>query len=279
VVRNPWAAPLLLAVFASTPCVAQSRADRASDPAAPLPEFEVASIKPTDMTTGNIIVSAFVRPGGRVQILGEELRSLIRIAFHLSYQPITGGADWTGGTRYDIEALPPRDLPIEDLRFSAASIADERLRQMLQSLLISRFHLKLHRETTTGTVYLLKRSAGPPAFHPANMNSAPSGFVEPVHYFIQRRQWVLTAATMQNLVQYASGLTSVPVFDRTGLSGEFDYQQSRPDVELADRDSDFHSALTSSFWNFLHEVHLKLERAKGPIETFVIDGAEKPQPN
>lgn len=45
------------------------------------------------------------------------------------------------------------------------------------------------------------------------------------------------------------------------------------------RDSDFHSALTSSFWNFLHEGHLKLEGAKGPAETFVIDGAEKPLPD
>jgi uncharacterized protein (TIGR03435 family) len=63
------------------------------------------------------------------------------------------------------------------------------------------------------------------------------------------------------------------------LSGAFDYKQSRADVDSADRDVDFASALASSFLNFLQELHLKLERAKGPVETFVIDRAEKPLPN
>jgi uncharacterized protein (TIGR03435 family) len=47
----------------------------------------------------------------------------------------------------------------------------------------------------------------------------------------------------------------------------------------AERDSEFQSTLSSSFLNLLQELHLKLERAKGPVETFVIDRAEKPLPN
>jgi uncharacterized protein (TIGR03435 family) len=62
------------------------------------------------------------------------------------------------------------------------------------------------------------------------------------------------------------------------LSGAFDYKQSRADVDSADR-VDFASALAASFLNFLRELHLKLERAEGPVETFVIDRVEKPQPN
>ena len=85
----------------------------------------------------------------------------------------------------------------------------------------------------------------------------------------------------------ASALGGVPVLDRTGLSGRFDYQQSpgdgfrpsRADMDQADRNREFSSALAASFLNFLRELHLKLERAKGPIETFVIDGAEKASPN
>jgi uncharacterized protein (TIGR03435 family) len=63
------------------------------------------------------------------------------------------------------------------------------------------------------------------------------------------------------------------------LSGAFDYKQGHADVSSADSNADFVSALASSFLNFLQELHLKLERASGPVESFVIDGAERPSAN
>lgn len=286
-VQNPqWALPVLVAMFASALCAQESRGGQVRDAAVKLPEFEVASVKPTDMR-GDILVYVRVYPGGRVEVSGCELSCLIRIAFGLSYQKITGGADWTDEIKYQVEAVPPKDSGIQDFRYGSFKIADARLRGMLQALLITRFQLKFHWETRTGEVYLLKLGSKPPAFHSTSVDaSSPAALDGSIYGSI--RQWVLHGATMADVAQFASThILGVPVLDRTGLSGRFDYKQSptepykpsRPDMSQAESYSEFSSAYHSSFMNFLQELHLRLERTKGPVETFVIDGAEKPSPN
>ena len=278
---------VLLAIFCCTLCAQQSSKAHVGDVAVVLPEFEVASVKPTDVS-GDILVDLRIYPGGRVMVRGCELSGLIRVAFGLSYQQISGGPDWIRQIKYEVEALPSKDSGIKDWRYAAWKVADEHLREMLQALLISRFQLKFHRETRTGDVYLLKQSAKPPAFHPTSVDPSSLRTRLGSVRWLGLRQWVLDAATMADVADYAvSVLGGIPVFDRTGLSGPFDYKQNqtevykpnRTDMTQAERDSEFQSALSSSFLNLLQELHLKLERAKGPVETFVIDRAEKPLPN
>lgn len=283
--------PVLLAMFLSTASAQESPTTQVEHAAAGLPEFEVASVKPTDVS-GDIKVGTWVYPGGRIVISGCELTGLIRIAYQLSYQEISGGADWTDRVKYDVEAVPPEGMraAIRDLRHGDWTIADEHLRQMLQTLLRARFQLQFHRETRTGKVYLLKQTSKRPALHPANVDpSSPRAPYGRIHFRQWRDcgsgrcpagEWVLEAATMADVAWCASAnaLGGTPVLDRTGLSGAFDYKQSRADVD-SEADVDFASALASSFLNFLQELHLKLERAKGPVETLVIDRAEKPLPN
>lgn len=50
-----------------------------------------------------------------------------------------------------------------------SGIDDPVLRQMLQALLIDRFQLKVHRESGSGDVYLLKRNDKPLALKPAKI--------------------------------------------------------------------------------------------------------------
>lgn len=274
VVQNSlWAAPVLLAIFAAAPCAQESRNDHVNDAAAALPEFEVASVKPTDLT-GDIKVGTRVYPGGRVHISGCELQGLIRIAFHLAGQRISGGAAWTEEIKYDLEALPPNTAPIRDFRYGVYEIADERLRQMLQSLLIHRFRLEFHRATKMADVYLLKRGGKRPGFHPTgDANPSSTGRVR---ILWSKRQWALEAVTMPELAKFLSDhVLGAPVLDRTGLSGRFDYTPESADPDSPDPKVD----LASSALNFIQELHLKLQRTKGPVETFVIDRAEKPLPN
>jgi uncharacterized protein (TIGR03435 family) len=271
--------PVLLVLFASTLFAQPPRKAQPSD-AAKLPEFEVASVKPTDMN-GQIIVGVFLYPGGRTRISGYVLTGLIQTAYQLTYQKITGGADWTDQTLYDVEAVPPKDIQpsIQDLRFGRSKIADEHLRQMLQALLIERFQLKFHWETKPGTVYLLKRGAKPPAFHASNAAPSLTGRQEPI-FWRGLRQWVMKDATMADLAEYVSdSIVHAPVLDRTGLNGGFDYTQNPIERDPAAPGGDISAEVAASFLNFLGEIHLKLERSKGPVETFVIDRAEKPSPN
>lgn len=120
-----------------------------------LPEFEVATIKPT-APNGSFSSGVKVYPGGRVVMSALSLRAMIIVAFRLSYWQVLGGDSWTDDEKYDIEATPSDSSrsEIKTLRYLAYySIEDEHLRQMLQALLIDRFQLKFHRGIKTGTVY------------------------------------------------------------------------------------------------------------------------------
>lgn len=247
-------------------------------PPPPLPQFEVASIKPTDMS-GQVNVGVRVYPGGRVVVSGCELSTLARIAFGLTYQHLSGGPDWINEIKYDVEAVPPKDSGVTDLRYTLFGIEDERLREMLQALLKDRFQLKFHRENKTGDIYLLERNRKPLAVHPAQAlatDADPSSnrqSFSSIGYVGGR--WSIFATSMPQLAKFASSFVyHTPVLDRTDLTGQFDYKQKQPDLEPK-----YSGDQSDSFRIYLQELGLKIERRKGPVETFVIDSAAKPSAN
>ena len=134
------------------------------------PRFEVASIKPIDVHAAVHYSGLNIYPGGRVVIPTTTLKGLIVTAFGVSYWQLSGGEPWMEKEQYDLEAKPPANLQpaITNLRHGLFDIDDERLRQMLQALLIERFHLKFHRETKTGKVYLLEKKGSTQALRPVD---------------------------------------------------------------------------------------------------------------
>jgi uncharacterized protein (TIGR03435 family) len=246
-----------------------------------LPEFEVASIKLIPPGAPHK-TGIEVYPGGRVVIYGAGLKALTATAFHLSYWQVSGGDAWTAEAGYNIEAKPPEGLQrsIKDLRHTLFDIEDVRLRGMLQALLIDRFHLKYHRETKTGDVYLLERSGKTLRLlrrEVASERQDPTQDLSSTGSIgYAGGRWVLFNTSMPQLAKFASDhMLNVPVLDRTELSGPFDYRQAVPDDEPA-YSGPSHQG---SFINMLSVVGLKLERSKGPVEVLVIDHAEKPSSN
>ena len=77
---------------------------------------------------------------------------------------------------------------------------------------------------------------------------------------------------MQLLATRLTGYLRRPVLDRTGLKGAFDFKF---DYASDDNQPD---AIASIFAS-IQGLGLKLEAAKGPVETLVIDHAEKPAEN
>jgi uncharacterized protein (TIGR03435 family) len=64
----------------------------------------------------------------------------------------------------------------------------------------------------------------------------------------------------------------LPVIDRTGIEGEFDF---KVDYAVGDNpDSGIPLPIAIQ-----EQLGLKLERAKGPVETLVVDRAAKPSSN
>jgi uncharacterized protein (TIGR03435 family) len=259
-------------IFAVTPAPAAKQIENTNSK---LPRFEVATIKPVDPDV-RYMVGIDVYPGGRVVLRGLPLKTLICVAFNVSYWELSGGDSWTGKTPYNVEALPPENLRSSiSLRHTFYGIQDERLREMLQALLVDRFQLTFHRETKTGKVFLLERTGKTLRLQPTKAISTTTdpmantggsiGFAE---------KWVLYNTTMPELAKFASDfLLHCPVLDNTDLTGSFDYKSPPEDWDTYQQDP------VGSFQNLIGEMGLKLDSAKGPVETFVIDQAHTPSPN
>jgi len=245
-----------------------------------LPAFEVATIKPI-APNGIHMLGVDVLPGGKVVIGAVTLKDLIVIAFKQEYFQESGGEPWIAHDRYDIVALPPENVRehITDLRHTSYSIDDDTLRQMLQALLIDRFQLRFHTETQTGAVYLLEKNGKTLRLRPVKTKSADASGSQVTRLPSGRAgfvfgRWSISDTSMSELAGMATSVLQRPVFDRTGLSGSFDYK-SRVQGDQANMTNN----PTGSFLTFISETGLKLKSAKGPVETFVIDHAERPSPN
>jgi uncharacterized protein (TIGR03435 family) len=242
----------------------------------PQPAFEVATIKPIDTKNGVMDAGVRVFPGGRIVIHAVPLKALITYAYDVGYWQLSGGDSWIDKDVYDVEAKPAADSGTYSLRHTRFGIGDERVRQMLQTLLSERFQLKLSRETKTGSVYLLERSGKPLQLKSTKYTEeqavqGKAGFSGNIEY--TGGHWFVFDSSIPQLAKFASDIVlHRPVIDQTGLDGSFDYKD--PDDKIP-QEHDFEG----SFPGFIQQIGLKLTPSKGPVETFVVEHAEKPSPN
>ena len=188
--------PLLLAFSTLLTTIAGAQ----TAPQTRLPQFEVATIKPIDPAAPHSN-GLNVYPGGRIVLRGYSLKSLIETAFNLSYWQVSGGEPWLLENLYDVEAKPSQDSPPihYDVRYTWWRIEDPRLRQMLQALLIDRFHLKLDPRSGTGTVYLLEAGAKTPLLHPTPAETSQGRSGDVSH---GGDRWVLYNTSMPQLAKF-----------------------------------------------------------------------------
>jgi uncharacterized protein (TIGR03435 family) len=224
-------------------------------------EFEVAAVRPAK-EDGNHDTSS---NKGRFLVHNLTLKRLIARAYDVDVGLISGGPKWVDSDSYDINAKIPGELAQNR----------EKVPLMLQSLLADRFHLAIHREPTQVPGYLLVAAkSGPKMAHarPDEKNMRLHG---------NKMHLVAQDVTMEAFAKHLSGNRDVGklVVDRTGLSGGFDFELDwmpersgfSPEPSTDDRPSIF-TALQG-------QLGLKLESAKIPVFTIVIDRAEKPGDN
>jgi len=232
-------------------------------------EFEVATIRPSSPRDpiGDMVVS----PGGRLTITGFKLSQLIEKAYSVENYQISGGPVWVSQDRFNVIATPPESSRAS--KFSPAGRRDPPPEEllMLQALLAGRFHLKLHRETKEGAVLaLVITNKGPKLQPPKNPDHRPLvmfGFDNDAegarHHYLQGDN-----ATMPLLAQRLAGLLGRPVHNETGVAGNFDFKFSFDEDETD-------AAMVAA----IQQLGLKLESKKAPIQTPVVDHAEKPSAN
>jgi uncharacterized protein (TIGR03435 family) len=240
-----------------------------------LPEFAVVSVKPSNLKVKEPVAGIFKYPGGVVRARYLTLGVLLKIAFDVQPYQIVGGPAWMHDDLFDIDAQAPASSSSNRLNaLSLNSPLSEGQRLMLQALLISRFQLAFHRENKTGPVYLLEKVSKRPKLHsPRKTDAVPwvgSNIGGPVNGDGIAGQNV----SMPLLAIRLSRYLQCPVLDKTELNGEYDfkyvYANNNPNSEREFVDS----ILTS-----VQALGLRLRPSTAPVDTIVIDNAEKPSPN
>jgi uncharacterized protein (TIGR03435 family) len=220
--------------------------------------FEVASIKLHADLVRSVGVSI---SGARVTVSAMTLTNLVDYAYDVKFYQVSGGPNWAHSDRWDISAKGEGDR----------ILTRDEVRKMVQVLLADRFQVRLHRETREAAVYaLVVAGKGGPKLK----ESAPDAN-SILHMGGTRTTRITTTkGSMDQLVTQLSAILDRPVLNKTGLTESYDYK-----LEWAPEGVAAGSDAPSIFTALQEQLGLKLESTKGPIETVVIDRAERPSAN
>jgi uncharacterized protein (TIGR03435 family) len=189
------------------------------------------------------------------------LADLIQWAYTVERYQIEGPS-WIGDDRFDVSARPE------------SSASESQHREMLQALLTDRFKLELHRDTKEMSVLLLNiarnghklkeaTEPGNPSFRSGGLNLTGTG------------------STIAQLSSFLSREVRMPVVDRTGLTGLYNYfldirsfvtdevkrNMPRDGVPL-----EAPSIISSAMQE---QLGLRLDASKAPTPLLIIDRAER----
>jgi uncharacterized protein (TIGR03435 family) len=236
-----------------------------AQPAGSAPSFDVASLKPSDSTTGYIRTEP-----GRLTARGRTLASLILRAYSLQDYQLIHGPSISLAERCDIDA-------------KAEGPADsEQLYRMLQTLLADRFRLVLQHETKELPLFVLSVGKNPP-----KLQKAKDGETQALRYEPSQQgdrsflQLVGRRTPFSLLVSFLGAQLRSPVVDETGLEGEFDFTAEftagapvsgdAGPLGLKGTPVDPSSVIAA----IRADLGLKLESEKRPVDVLVVDHVEK----
>lgn len=224
--------------------------------------FEVASIKPSDPDSQLKVDFA---PGGRLIVTHATLRFLIKIAYDISDDQISGGPGWINSTRFDVQGKPPN---------ATGSNAETHLR--LQKLLADRFQLEMRKESKPMPIFALVIAKNGPKM---KRDSSPGD----AQLKTGNGRGVLTATRvdMAALAGFLNeGQTGRPVTDMTGLTGKFDFRlEWTPDPSLGAPAAPVDPGGISIFTALQQQLGLRLDARSGASDYFVVTRAEPPSAN
>jgi uncharacterized protein (TIGR03435 family) len=264
-------------------CAAAAFAWMAGMPAhaQPAPSFEVATIRLSDPAAKGALLN-FPSPG-RLSVNNFTLRMLLNQAYGpelgQGFQ-VAGGPDWLERDRYVI------------LGQASGTATRPEMLAMLKTLLTERFALKVHTEQKEVDAYALivARSDGrlgpklqkwdgtcngkpaPPAPPNATGPRCSAFFRSPG---LVMRGVPMTVVT--NMLSLPITTLGRPVVDKTGLTGEWDF-----DLEVSFAPPNPNAGDTSApslFVALQEQLGLKLEPTRTTVKVLVVDAASRPTEN
>ena len=271
---------------------------------APPPQFEVASVRPSDPGGFGQVGLGLRIDGSQVSVRQFALKDCLAMAYNIKAYQVSG-PDWLATQKYDIVAKLPDGAPRDQVR------------PMLQALLLSRFQMKTHQETKDFSVWAvvvaksgLKMKELPP--DPASdttdgdkgggrgaVNVSVSGgrggvtanYGNGSYFTIADNRIEARKMQMTYVADMLARFEDRPVVDMTELKGKYDFTLNFTEEDY--RAMMIRAAISSgmalppeaiqlmerasgdSLFSALQAVGLKLESRKAPLDILVIDRAEK----
>ena len=249
-------------------------ASQATNPGAQA-TFDVASVKPH---TSGELMSMVAQPGGRFVATNVPLRLVIRTAYQVQDDQISGEPEWVNAERFDIVAKTDAPDPLQ------------RLVPMLQSLLADRFKLLTHRDTKELPVFALSLARRDGTLGPKlRLTACPDIDVDLArpqpcaNVSTGRGELRLRGFPFGQFLPYLAPYVNRVIVDRTGLTARYDIelnwtpdrlaQAAAPDAAPADPNA------VSIFTAIQEQLGLKLEPSRAPVEVLVIDRVQRPTPD
>lgn len=229
--------------------------------------FPVATIKPGAPDAVPIVQ---IR-GYRFATEGTTFVDVFKYAYNVHPDQVVGGPDWLRTQKFDILADPETEK----------RPSSDQMKAMVQQLLAERFHLVMHHEQKTLSVYALVRTSDAPKL--TKSTADPSGI--PAVAYSPKGELHVGNSTMANFAAFLQRFVlDRPAVDQTGISGHFDLVLHwTPDnfqtVERHEDPQQDASASPSLFTAIKEQLGLKLQPAKAPTDVFVIDRVEQPSQN
>jgi uncharacterized protein (TIGR03435 family) len=187
-----------------------------AQPQPPPSSFEAASVRPSQHEVGPDYNNQIAYSPAGFNGKNVTLRRLVAEAWHCQMKQVVG-PPWLDRNEYDIAARA----------FEGAT--REQIQLMLRALLVERFRLKQHSESKLMRVYELETGKDGPKIKPVQDGSASSsgsGF----HFRGDMRQFADLLAIQFTIpapenpgVPVKAGGPSIPVLDKTGLQGIYDF--------------------------------------------------------
>jgi uncharacterized protein (TIGR03435 family) len=225
--------------------------------------FEVATIKPAAPSPdGHTHIN--YPPDDRFSAINVTLLNLMQWAYSMPEKQILDGPSWLGETRFDIQAKADNG---DQFRNLPSSQGNDIKRQMVETLLADRFHLKLHQETRTLPAYDLVLAKGGSKLQPSESNGKSIG--------TGRSHFNGQGLTMTIIAEELSQITGRVAVDKTGLTGRYDSKLQWTPDDAASTEAEFPTLFTA----IQEQLGLKLEPAKEAIPVLVIDHIDLPTPN
>ena len=280
VLSSAVVALLLIALPMQAQLPTMSDVDRGGETPAsgPLPEWDVAVVKPHPAEDQ---MMSWQMTADGLSLVNLPLEQMICSAWDMKPYQVSGLTGWMKSSTFDLNAKVSSD---DAAAYKKLNVAQRR--EMLQKLLIERFQLKVHMETKTLPVYdlvvdksgsKLKASTAIEAPSEEEMKANPDKYKKG-YMKMGPGMYEATGVPVRSLASQLGNALGKPVHDETGLTGVYDITLHYRSEDTSAGSCDNADA-PSVFSAVQEQLGLKLLPGKGPVETLVVDAAQKPEAN